>query len=102
MGPFARFEPDAGALDKMHDKQAWHDPMAKFEDEEKELPASLGLAPKPEVKKKPKCPHPPWPNRFGIPPGYRWDGCVRGHNYEKRWLDAKNNREFMKTERYNW
>merc|ERR1712232_504571 len=70
--PFARFEPDAGALDKMHDKQAWHDPMSKFEDEEdsgRQLPASLGGAPKPEVKKKPKCPHPPWPNRFGIPPG---------------------------------
>jgi len=99
--PFARFEPDQGALDNMHDKQAWHDPMSKFNDEEETGTASLGSQVKPAVKK-PKCPHPPWPNRFGILPGYRWDGAVRGHNYEKRWLDAKNNREFMKTERYKW
>jgi pre-mRNA-splicing factor CWC26 len=102
--PFARFEPDQGALDDMHGKQAWHDPMSKFKDDEETggEPASLGVVPKPEAKKRPKCPHPPWPNRFGILPGYRWDGAVRGHNYEKRWLDAKNNREFMKTERYKW
>jgi len=99
--PFARWQPDEGALDNMHDKQAWHDPMSKFKDEEETGSASLGSQEKPAVKK-PKCPHPPWPNRFGILPGYRWDGAVRGHNYEKRWLDAKNNREFMKTERYKW
>lgn len=88
--PFARFEPEASAIKELQDRQSWHDPMSKYDAEEAEASAGKAVA----AAKKPKCPHPPWPNRFGILPGYRWDGAVRGLGYEKRWLEAKNNRAF--------
>jgi len=107
--PFARFEPDARAVQEMEDRKSWNDPMSKFsdgpgDDEFAAVPASSSApapAPAPAVNK-PKCPHAPWPNRFGILPGYRWDGKVRGSGYEKRWIQAKNDREFTKTEKYRW
>merc|ERR1711868_95919 len=82
--PFARYEPDQGAIQALEERRA-------------DVAASSSAAP---AVKKPKCPHPPWPNRFDIPPGYRWDGAVRGNGYEKRWLEAKNQRAFRKTEQY--
>jgi len=97
--PFARYEPTAKAIEESEQRKSWHDPMAKFNDEDDALGPAARKKEAPE-KKKPKCPHPPWPNRFGILPGYRWDGAVRGNNYEKRWLQSKNNREFRKTEQY--
>jgi len=97
--PFARFEMEADAVTALQERQSWHDPMSKFDAEEEEKLASADAAP---AVKRPKCPHPAWPNRFGILPGYRWDGAVRGNTYEKRWLEAKNARALYKTEKYKW
>mmetsp|Transcript_132943 Transcript_132943/g.230086 ORF Transcript_132943/g.230086 Transcript_132943/m.230086 type:complete len:570 (+) Transcript_132943:59-1768(+) len=102
--PFARYEMDEKGVQWLQDKNAWNDPMKNFKDDDA-APSSASAAAaaaEEERKKKPKCPHAPWNNRFGILPGYRWDGKVRGSDFEKRWLMEKNGRAYKKIEQYKW
>ena len=42
------------------------------------------------------------PNRFSIPPGYRWDGIDRGNRYEHKILTKQNDRTALKEDEYRW
>lgn len=92
--PFARYQPDEKYMQELKEKSDWNDPMRNYQAEEDLRKEQKAAA------KKPKCPHPPWPNRFDIGPGYRWDGKVRGNNYERKWMETKNERERKKAEAY--
>lgn len=42
------------------------------------------------------------PNRFGIPPGHRWDGVDRSNGYENSWTEAQNARRIVESDAYKW
>ncbi|RHY98079.1 hypothetical protein DYB28_006339 [Aphanomyces astaci] len=57
----------------------------------------------PKKNQKPTYAGPPAPpNRFNIPPGYRWDGVVRGNNWEEKALLQVNARKAHKQDMYQW
>ncbi|KDR76273.1 hypothetical protein GALMADRAFT_67796 [Galerina marginata CBS 339.88] len=89
---FARHADDKELNDEQKAKDLWNDPAAAFLTKKK----SKGPR-KPEYT----GPAPP-PNRFGIKPGYRWDGVDRGNGFEKKLFESKNARKRRGAESYQW
>lgn len=90
---FARRADDEELNEEMRETERWNDPAAQFVTTTK--------------KKKSKSGRPMYqgsfaPNRFGIRPGYRWDGVDRGIGFEKRWFDARNKKKDEEALRYHW
>ncbi|TFK27530.1 pre-mRNA-splicing factor CWC26 [Coprinopsis marcescibilis] len=90
--PFARGIDDKDLNDELKEKAVWNDPAAAFLSKKK----SKGPR-KPEYV----GPTPP-PNRFGIKPGYRWDGVDRSNGFEKKFFQAQNSRKRRGAESHQW
>ncbi|TFK75203.1 pre-mRNA-splicing factor CWC26 [Pluteus cervinus] len=89
---FARRIDDADLNEEQKSKELWNDPAAAF------LTKKRGKGPrKPEYSGPP-----PPPNRFGIKPGYRWDGVDRGTGFEKKLFQSVNERKRKGAESHNW
>ncbi|KIJ98106.1 hypothetical protein K443DRAFT_680985 [Laccaria amethystina LaAM-08-1] len=89
---FARHADDKDLNEELKAKELWNDPAAAF-----------------LTKKKVKGPRkpqysgpPPPPNRFGIKPGYRWDGVDRGNGFEKKVFQSANAKKRLGAESYQW
>lgn len=89
---FARHADDKDLNEELKAKELWNDPAAAFLTKKK----SKG-------PRKPEYNGPaPLPNRFGIKPGYRWDGVDRGNGFEKKLFQSQNSRKRKGAESYQW
>ncbi|KAK7680207.1 hypothetical protein QCA50_016716 [Cerrena zonata] len=89
---FARTVDDVEMNEDLKAEERWNDPAAAF------LTKKRGKGPrKPEYSGPP-----PPPNRFGIKPGYRWDGVDRGNGFEKKLFQRINDRKRRTAESYEW
>ncbi|GAA5948329.1 hypothetical protein JCM3775_004287 [Rhodotorula graminis] len=82
---FARYANDDDMNDEMKEVDRWNDPAAAFLTKKKDKKATKSKYPAYSGP-------PPPPNRYGIRPGYRWDGVDRGNGFEKRLMDKQNSR----------
>lgn len=92
--PFARTIDDKELNDELKGKQRWNDPAAAF------LTKSNNSSTK-SNKPKYNGPPPP-PNRYGIPPGFRWDGVDRSNGFEKKLFQTGNDQKRLRAEAYNY
>ncbi|WWD16014.1 hypothetical protein CI109_100439 [Kwoniella shandongensis] len=87
----ARRSDDAAMNREMREVERWNDPAASFLTKKK----SKG-------PKKPKYERSWAPNRFMIPPGYRWDGVDRSNGFEKKFFQAQNTAARRTYEHNQW
>lgn len=103
----ARTADDEELNREMKGQLRWNDPMARFLEAEEKTTAgpsdasrrgtsSSKLSRRPVYKG--ACP----PNRYGIKPGYRWDGVDRSNGFESERFKALNRRERNKDLNYQW
>ncbi|CAG0885124.1 unnamed protein product [Cyprideis torosa] len=97
--PLNRYAPDEDFDKEMKDAEREGDPMLKYiqKKKEKDVRGDGEIVAKPKYKGPP-----PPPNRFKIPPGYRWDGVDRSNGYEKQYFDRINQRKATENEAYKW
>ncbi|KAL1999673.1 hypothetical protein VTN02DRAFT_4186 [Thermoascus thermophilus] len=91
--PLARTVDDEELNEELKARQRWNDPAAQFLTSKKEGVSATG---RPIYKGSYA------PNRYGIRPGYRWDGVDRSNGFEKEWFAARNRKERLGALEYQW
>ena len=90
----ARGVDDVEMNDELRERERWDDPAAMFLTEKKGGKKMNGG--------KLAYEGPAAPNRYGIRPGYRWDGVDRGNGFESEWFKARNRKANVKELEYAW
>jgi pre-mRNA-splicing factor CWC26 len=92
----------------------WDDPMAQYMAEKSAEERAAAAATRPrsgrdggdsgvqKQRKKVYTGPPAAPNRYGILPGWRWDGVDRGNGFEKEWFQARSKKGRMEDLSYQW
>lgn len=91
--PLARYADDKDLDQHLRDQEREGDPMLEYIRSKKTQDTT---------KSKPKYEGSFLPNRFGIPPGHRWDGVDRSNGYEKQWFEKENTRRAIEEEAHKW
>mmetsp|Transcript_30840 Transcript_30840/g.59479 ORF Transcript_30840/g.59479 Transcript_30840/m.59479 type:complete len:211 (-) Transcript_30840:52-684(-) len=111
-GPFARGRDDELMNADLRARDRWGDPMLAMIKKKKqkkkrkqiqlqtEEPSEEAAAA--QVKTRPYYQGHPWPNRYGIRPGYRWDGVDRSNGWETKRMLHANNMKVREQQGYRW
>lgn len=95
--PFSRYEDDEDLEKHLKDQEREGDPMLNYIRKKKKKQGGDGASGRPTYS----GPEPP-PNRYGIRPGYRWDGVDRSNGFEKKLIESKNNKKAVEEIAYKW
>ena len=93
----ARYADDAKLNDELKDRERWNDPMAQLIASKKAN--TKGGKAKGGGKSYMGAAE---PNRYGMRPGWRWDGVDRGNGFEKKWFQARNKAKDRQDLEYHW
>ncbi|KAK0643531.1 Pre-mRNA-splicing factor of RES complex-domain-containing protein [Cercophora newfieldiana] len=99
--PLARGKDDEEMNAEMKAAARWNDPMAQFLSNEGGDDGRGGRR-KGVKGRRPVYKGAAAPNRYGIRPGYRWDGVDRGNGFEAERFKAINRKERVKGLEYAW
>jgi pre-mRNA-splicing factor CWC26 len=102
----ARGEDDEEMNEEMKGRLRWDDPMAGYMMQKQAEEAPLGRSSRAadgvtKPRRKEYVGAAP-PNRYGIRPGWRWDGVDRGNGFEKEWFQARGKQARTKDLEYQW
>ncbi|CAK7229771.1 Pre-mRNA-splicing factor cwc26 [Sporothrix bragantina] len=102
--PLARKADDEDMNRELKAQTRWNDPMAAFLKPAAATSAAAGGSSKSTASKadRPVYRGPAAPNRYGIRPGYRWDGVDRGIGFEAERFKAINRKERNRDLEYQW
>lgn len=105
----ARHADDEDMNEELKGVLRWDDPMAGYmmKKQAEEVPAagSKGgstAASSAGVARKKVYQGAAPPNRYGIKPGWRWDGVDRGNGFEKEWFQARGRKSRNENLEYQW
>jgi len=93
----ARHADDATMNAELKERERWNDPMAQLISSKKA--SSKTRSGKISGKSYQGAFE---PNRYGIRPGWRWDGVDRGNGFERKWFAARNKAKDRADLEYAW
>ncbi|KAI8098141.1 Pre-mRNA-splicing factor of RES complex-domain-containing protein [Gilbertella persicaria] len=94
--PMARYADDQELNQELKEQERWNDPAAGFLTKKSGSTSSGPRFIKPTYKGAWK------PNRFMIPPGYRWDGVDRSTGFEDQLLIHQNQAKSLAARAHEW
>ncbi|GAB1741133.1 hypothetical protein NU219Hw_g6379t1 [Hortaea werneckii] len=94
----ARYANDEKLNDELKERERWNDPMANMLGTTK----SSGKGGGRKSKSSKQYQGASEPNRYGIRPGWRWDGVDRSNGFEKKWFQARNRQANRAELEYMW
>ncbi|KAI9736336.1 MAG: Pre-mRNA-splicing factor cwc26 [Cirrosporium novae-zelandiae] len=89
----ARGRDDEDLNTELKEQERWNDPAMQFLSKKKKSKSKSG---------KPLYQGAVVPNRYGVRPGWRWDGVDRGNGFERLWFEARNRKRDLGELEYAW
>lgn len=97
----ARYADDEKMNEELKGRERWNDPMAQLIASKKTGGAAKGGGGKKRGGGKTYV-GAFEPNRYGIRPGWRWDGVDRSNGFERKWFAARNRQRNREELEYSW